>query len=249
MHARNLGMGGAFRSLGYGAEAVTGNPAAMSLYKRYAMELSGSWDVPLGYGLGTLALADSTTEVAAGIAYDFVTYGVDQRRAAHLTTFALSTMLGERLAVGVSARHQVLTGATNANSITLNGGLVVRILDFIYLGASGHNLLPVYNPDITRYFVGSLSALLFAQLSPAFDVRADFNGPTPRFAYMGGVEWLVDKAFPLRAGYEYDGIRGHQYVSGGVGFFDEGSGVDVAYRHELGGDEGRMVSLTLKMQM
>ena len=43
MHARNLAMGGAYRSLGYGAESVGGNPAAIAMFKRYQVEASGTW--------------------------------------------------------------------------------------------------------------------------------------------------------------------------------------------------------------
>jgi hypothetical protein len=249
VHARNVGMGGAYRSLGYGGEVVTGNPAAMSLYKRYQVEASASWDIPNGFGLATVALADSTTAVAAGVAYQFVTYGGQERRSAHLSTLALATGLGEVLHVGISARHQVIVGATNANSIAVAAGLALRPVEWLTLGVSGHNLNATYNRDVTRFFVGSVSGLFLNQLSPAVDVRADFNLPTPRFALHAGLEWLVDKTWPLRIGYERDGIRGREFLSGGVGYFDAGSGVDLGYRHELGGDGGRMIALTAKLQI
>lgn len=249
MHARNIGMGGAYLSMGYGAETVTGNPAALAAYKRYQIEASGLWDVPNGMGMGTLALADSTNPVAAGISYQFVTFGGLQRRWAHITTMALSYALGDWIFLGVSGRHHIIVGATNTNSITMNAGLLIRPVQFLSIGISGHNLIYNFNPDITRYFAVSASALLFNQLTPAFDLRADFNGPTPRFAYHGGLEWLIAMTVPIRAGYQYDGIQNHHYVSGGIGWFAEGSGVDLAYRHEIGGAEGRLLSLTLKLQL
>lgn len=46
-----------------------------------------------------------------------------------------------------------------------------------------------------------------------------------------------------------DTIAGHQYISAGVGWFNKGSGIDFVYRHELGGAEGRLISLTLKLQL
>lgn len=240
-------MGGAYRSLGYGAEAVTGNPAAMSLYKRYQVELSGSWDIPNGFGFGTLALADSTTPVAAGVAYQFASYGGLERRSGHLSTFALAAALGELVHLGVAVRHQAITGATNANSVTGNAGVVVRPASWLSLGLSGHNLVATYNRDVTRYFAASASGLFLGQLSPAVDVRADFNAPSPRFAVHAGIEWLVAMALPLRIGYERDGIRGREHVAGGIGYFDAGNGIDLAYRHELGGSQGRMLALTLKL--
>jgi hypothetical protein len=249
-HSRNVAMGGAYESLGYGAEAVGGNPAALSVYKRYAMEATGAWDVPQGYGFGSVALADSTTEVAAGLSYHFATYGGSERRWAHLTTLALSYPLGEHVHLGLAARHHVVVGASNTNAISMNAGLVFHPTQWLTLGVSGHNLISVYNRDIPRYFVASASALIAGQLTPAFDLRVDLNEPTPRFVYSGGLEWLIGQSFPLRAGYQYDGISGHHYVSAGLGYFSEGSGVDVAYRHELfGAQEGRMISLTAKLQL
>lgn len=249
MHARNLAMGGAYMSMGYGAETLGGNPAALSAFKRYQIEASGAWDIPNGMGFGTLALADSTNVIAGGLSYHFVTFGGLERRWAHVTTMALSYALAEWLHLGVSGRHHVLVGASQTNSITMNAGLVVKPLPQLSIGVSGHNLINNFNRDITRFFVASVSALLFNQLTPCFDLRADFNQPTPRFAFHGGLEWLIAMTVPVRIGYQYDGIMNHNYLSFGVGWFLEGSGIDLAYRHELGGAEGRMLALTLKLQL
>jgi hypothetical protein len=249
MYARNVGMGGAYEAMGYGAEAIGGNPAAISIFKRYAIEAAGSWDIPLQYGFGTLAILDSTSTVAAGLSYQFVTFGGDERRWAHVTTLALSMPLLSFLHLGIAGRQEVLVGASNTNSLTLNAGLVIRPAEWLSIGVSGHNLIPVSNVDISRYFVGSLSSMLFGQLTPAFDLTADFNQPKARFAYHGGLEWLIASLVPLRAGFEYDGIAGHRYLSFGTGYFSSGSGIDIAYRHELGGAGGRMLSLSLKLQV
>lgn len=248
MQARNHAMGGAFEAMGYGTEVISGNPAALSLYKRYQIEASGSWDPPNGYGLGSIAIADSTNPLAAGLTYQFVTFGAEERRWAHLTSLALAYAVADFIHLGLATRHQVLVGASNTNSVTMNAGIVVRPVQFLTLGFSGHNLIGVYNADVPRYFVASAAAMLFDQLSPAFDVWMDFNQPAPRFSYRGGVEWLVAKSFPIRAGYQFDDIVQRQYLSGGIGWFVDGSGIDFSYRQELGGGEGRLFSLTVKLQ-
>lgn len=249
MHSRNMAMGGAYEAMGYGVEAIGGNPAALTLYKRYQMEATGSWDPPQGFGFFSLGIADSTNPLAMGITYHFATYGGDERRWAHVTTLAASYAIADFVHLGIAARHQVLVGASNTNSVTMNAGLIVRPVQFLTLGFSGHNLISVYNPDVSRYFVASISAQLFGQLTPAFDLRMDFNQPIARLAYHGGLEWLIAQTVPVRIGYQFDGIAGHQYLSAGIGWFIEGSGIDFAYRHELGGQEGRLLSLTLKLQM
>jgi hypothetical protein len=249
MHSRNMAMGGAYMSMGYGAESLGGNPAAIAAFKRYQIEASGSWDVPNGMGFGTLGLADSTNQIAGGISYHFVTFGGLERRYGHLTTMALATSIAQWIHLGVAARHHVLIGASNTSSITMNAGVLIKPAEFFSIGVSGHNLINNFNRDITRFFVASVSALIAGQVTPCFDLRADFNQSAPRFAYHGGLEWLIAMAFPIRVGYQHDDIGNHRYLSGGLGYFHAGSGVDIAYRHELGGAEGRLISLTIKIQL
>ncbi|MGV3623471.1 MAG: hypothetical protein ACO1OB_21815 [Archangium sp.] len=250
-HSRNMAMGGAYEALGYGAEAIGGNPAAISLYKRYQMEATGSWDIPQGYGFGSIGLADSTNALSAGVSYHFATYGAESRRWAHLTTLATAYAFGDIVHIGVAVRHHVIVGASPTNSVSMNAGFVVRPAQFLTLGFSGHNLIGVYNKDISRYFTASIAGQFFNQLSPAVDVRMDFNEVNPRLAVHAGIEWLIANSFPLRVGYQWDGIAqpNHHYLSGGIGWFYEGSGIDFAYRHEIGGNEGRLISLTLKLQL
>ena len=254
MSSRNIAMGGAYEALGYGAETIGGNPAALSLYKRYQIEATGSWDIPQGYGFGSLGIADSTNPLAAGVSYHFATFGGEKRTYAHITTLSLAYALGELIHLGFSTRSYVLVGASKLNAITVNAGIVAKPVSFMTLGFSGHNLIGVYNTNVSRYFVASIGFQIAGQLTPAFDLRMDFNKIdggvlTPRLAYHGGIEWLIAETFPIRIGYEYDGIANHQYISAGLGWFSSGSGIDFAYRHELGGLEGRMISLTLKLQL
>lgn len=249
MSARNVAMGGAYESLGYGAEAITGNPAAISIYKRYVMEATGSWDVPLGYGYASLGIMDSTAPVAAGVSYQFVTFGGAERRWAHLTTLAVSVPIGDIVHLALAGQQHVIVGASSTNSISGNAGVIFHPAAWLTMGISGHNLISNYNVDLSRYFVASVSSLIAGQFTPAFDLRVDFNQPDPRFAFSGGLEWLIAETIPVRAGYQYDGISGHQYLSFGLGYFSSGNGVDIAYRHELTGQAGRMVSLSLKLQV
>ena len=249
MSSRNIAMGGAYEALGYGAETIGGNPAALSLYKRYQIEATGSWDIPQGYGFGSLGIADSTNPLAAGVSYHFATFGGSKRSYAHITTLALAYALGELIHLGFTTRSYVLVGDSNLNAISINAGVIAKPVSFMTLGFSGHNLIGVYNPNVSRYFVASIGFQIAGQLTPAFDLRMDFNQVNPRLAYHGGVEWLIAETFPVRIGYEYDGIANHQYLSAGVGWFSSGSGIDFAYRHELGGTEGRLISLTLKLQL
>ncbi len=251
MAARNYGMGGAYRALGYGAEAITGNPAALSLYKRYTLELSGAYDIQHQWGYGSIALSDSiTNELAAGVVYQMVTLGNGPtRRIAALTTAASAYPLSQSFHIGFAIRHQVVTNYDSTNSMTVSAGLIFRPWDFLCLSVSGHNLIGVWSDDVPRYFAFGLSSLLGGQFTPTVEVRADFNDPRQaRVAVSGGIEWLAGDTFPIRAGYSYDQMTNTQHLGFGLGYFSEGSGVDIAYRHELNGTQGKMLALTIKIQ-
>ena len=248
--AQGYALGGAYHALGYGADSITGNPAAMSLYKRYLLQASGAYDFTNKFGYGTIGLQDSTTEWAAGLSYQFVAYGpAGERRTAHLTTAATSYAITESFAVGIAVRHEAIVGYHSSNSVTMNAGIVVRPFQYMQIGLAGNNLIGVWNDDVPRYFTLSLAGTLPYMITPIFDLRADFNDPKGvRFVYSGGIEWIALETIPIRAGYDYDTISHTQHVGFGLGYFSEGSGIDIAYRHEINGTNGHLVALTLKIQ-
>jgi hypothetical protein len=247
MHARNLAMGGAYRSLGYGAESVGGNPAAIAMFKRYQVEASGTWDPVSNFLVGSAAVADSaSSDLATGLSYHVITMGDGEtRRTAHVNTLALAVAFGTYVSIGVAARNHIITGYNDTNSITMNAGVVVRPWEFLSLSVSAHNLIDNFNPDIQRFFSFAVSGMIARIFSPAFELKADFNQPVPRFTVGAGAEFLLADNFPLRAGYSYDGPRDVHAISFGLGFFLEGSGVDIAYKHEINGP-GRLLALTIK---
>ncbi len=87
-------------------------------------------------------------------------------------------------------------------------------------------------------------------LTLAADVRADFetDGRTT-FTYSGGLEYIFGQNFPLRAGYTWDGFTRSSQLGVGLGLMMPGGGIDLAYRHDLGGENGRLVALTVRMQV
>lgn len=251
MAARNYAMGGAYRSLGYGTETITGNPAALTLYKRYQVELSGAYDFKNVWGYAGISISDSiTNDVAAGVAYQMVSLGNgDTRRLAYLTTAASAYPLSQNFHLGVAVRHQVITGTDNTNSVTMSAGLIFRPFDELCFSVSGHNLIGVWSDDVPRYFTFGISSLIGGQFTPTVELRTDFNDPSgTKVHFSGGLEWLAGDTFPLRIGYSYDQISGTQHVGLGVGYFTEGSGVDLSYRHEINGTEGKVLALTIKIQ-
>jgi hypothetical protein len=248
MHARSYGMGGAYRALGLGAEAVTGNPASMSVVRGYVLELGGAWDPRNPFGFGGVSVMDSQSgPVAGGLAYQLVSVGegIDQR-VTHLNTVSFSVPLGP-LHLGGSARHLLSTGAAPRNALTSDAGLLLQLGGFT-VSAAGHNLIDVAALDFPRYYSFS-GAYLGPMLRVAADVRTDLGERGGLLAYNAGAEWVLGDFLPLRAGYGYDQLTGARSIGAGLGLMLDGMELDLGYRHELGGAFSRLLALTIRMRV
>jgi hypothetical protein len=252
MSARAYGMGGAYRALGLGTEAVVGNPAAIALWKMYRMELHGSWDTTDKDAFGGVALMDAkTSDLAAGLDYHILTLRSGEgRTTGHFSTMAFALPLTPGILIGTSVHYLKLTGPRQANASTANAGLLLRLTDGFTLGFSAHNLIDTNNVELTRYYslhTGYLAGLF----TVGADVRADFESRDKTvFTYSGGLEYILGQAFPVRVGYTHDGFQKASQLGFGLGFMTEtGGGIDLGYRHDLGGNKGRLLALTIKLQV
>src|SRR3954467_6558787 len=122
VHARSMAMGGAYRALGLGLETVVGNPAAMSLYQHYNLELSGAWDFTGQTAWASAGVMDSSNRLAGGVAYHLVSFGdFGNRTLAHLNTIAISTAVVENTVyIGGAAHYLFSSGALQANAVTVD---------------------------------------------------------------------------------------------------------------------------------
>ncbi|WP_164007424.1 hypothetical protein [Pyxidicoccus trucidator] len=253
MSARAYGMGGAYRALGLGTEAVLGNPAAMALFPAYRVEGTGAWDVETKEGLLGISVLDAaSSRLAMGIDYHWVSLGRGgARTSAHFSSLGVGLPLNQAVMLGVVARYLRLSGDSRyANSVTGDAGLLLRLSPSFMAGVSAHNLIDTDNAELTRYFTAHVGVLT-QQLTVAADVRADFvTENTNTFTYSAGLEYLFGQVLPVRGGYTYDGFRKISQLSTGIGFVSEGGGgLDLAYRHDLGGEKGRLLALTIKLLM
>lgn len=249
-HARSIGMGGAYRATGLGADSVGGNPAATGLLKVYQIELAGAYDFPHQDGFGSVALRDSqTSDVAAGVGYHFIaTGGPGARTFGHLSTLSLAVPIADAIVVGVSGNYLYQSGASPANAGTMNAGLMVRPAGGLVIGIGAHNIIDTRNPELDRYYSGSL-----AWLSPAFtialDVRSTLRSDNGKPQLNLGGEYFISQLVFVRAGYAHDFLLNYNSVSAGAGIFTSGAGFDISYRHEFGNTQTRLLAATLRFQM
>ena len=250
LHARAYAMGGAYRALGQDAESIDGNPASLAMQRQYLTEVSGAWDWHTKYAFGTVSILDSTSQpIAGGVSYHLVSVGRGaDRTTANVSTLALAYPLSESWFLGASTKYVQMSGALQGNAITADAGVSLHLFAGLVASVSGHNLIDIRNPLMTRYYAAS-----FGYLGGAFTLAADIKGdfgiaPTAQFAYSFGGEYVFGP-LPVRGGYSYDSITHSHFISGGFGFDSSGSGFDVAYRHEIGGSEGRLLALTIRIKI
>jgi hypothetical protein len=244
-------MGGAFRALGLGGEAVLGNPAAIAMYPSYRVEVTGGWDYQAKEGLVGATLMDANTSaLAAGLDYHLVSLGRGiQRSTAHLGTLAFATPLAQGLYLGASTRYLSMSGARQASATTVDAGVILRLGESLSVGVSGHNLIETDTIEMSRYY-SAHAGYVAGELALAVDARGDFiTGGASTFTYNAGLEYLLGQAFPVRVGYTYDGFTGNSLLGLGLGLVSQGTGIDLAYRHDFGDGKGRLVALTIKMQI
>jgi hypothetical protein len=251
VNAKNYGMGGAFLALGDGTESIDGNPAALSLQKQYLIELTGAWDVHTKYAFVSPSILDSTSgPIAAGLSYHLVTTGRGATQTTgNLTTLALAYPLSDNFHIGASVHHVLTTGAISGDGVTGDAGLAVRLFTGFVVAASAHNIIDIYNPLAPRYYALGLG-YNSAPLMVAADFRTDWgDSSVTHYTYNAGAEYVLGDSFPLRAGYSFETTTHTNFLSAGLGFKLSGGGVDVAYRHELGGNQGRLHALSLRLQL
>jgi opacity protein-like surface antigen len=250
--ARGYAMGGAFRALGMGTEAVLGNPASIAMWKMYRMEVHGAWDNSNNDLSGGVSVMDAkTSEVAAGLDYHLLSiHSGEGKTTAHFSTLAFALPITPGILIGSSVHYLRLVGPRLTNATTADAGLILRLSDSFAAGFSAHNLIDTHNVELTRYYSGHFG-FLTGLLTVAGDVRADFESREKAvLTYSVGAEYILGQALPVRVGYTYDGFNKASQLGMGVGFLTgEGGGIDLGHWHDLGGAKGRVLALTVKLQV
>lgn len=250
--ARSFAMGGAYRALGMGTEAVLGNPAALALWKMYRMELHGAWDTHNHGSFGGVSVMDAkTSDLAAGLDYHLVSISHDGNRdTAHYSTLGFALPITPGVLIGTSIHYLKGNGLILANATTVDAGLLVRFNEGLTLGVSAHNLIDTHNTELARYYSAHMGYLA-GLFTLAADVQGDYQSrEKPVYDYHGGIECILGEAIPVRLGYSYDGFKQTSQLGVGLGFLTgEGGGIDVGYRHDLGGPKGRMLAISIKLQV
>lgn len=242
--ARGLAMGGG-RMAASGAEAIFLNPAALGGRRQYSLQLD--YGTSSGQGVQTngdalvLSIVDSVSNpnFPSGLAYRWVSIG----EGASATTGSTKDMsvampFSDAFAIGMHVTW--LSYTQDKREISQITGDFGGLMAFgpLKLGVVGYNLIAVDSPDAARGLATGLALTDEYSYRLSADVRWDWlKTNTPR-SYSMGAEYILFDLLPLRAGYDWDGVRQTEFVSGGSGFQTAQFGCDVSYRLDRKTDTG-----------
>jgi hypothetical protein len=250
MGPRTLGLSAAVGTAA-GNDGIYVNPGAIAARKRYSVETGAVIDRrgsrTANRFIGGSIVDSKTSPATAGVSYLRAQEGDYQGNIVHA---ALAGPIGEGLFLGVSGKYLSLDGPRSISAATADAGILWQLSDLVSIGAAGYNLVPIANDAIAPMGAGAGVALgNDRSFQVTGDWRADFDraGKTTN-RYAAGVEILLAKLVPLRAGWMQDETLDTQWWSLGAGLVTRGGvALDVGYRQSMDDPSARTIAATLKL--
>jgi hypothetical protein len=248
--ARGLALS-AYRGMASGNDGIFLNPAAIAARRRYSVELqylfgqAGSFrDAHL---FGASVVDSQLSSVAAGASATRLLAGETQGWVVDVAT---AGAIARGFLVGVATKYLSLDADENASGFTTDAGLFWEVTPMFALGVAGYNLVGVGDAEQAPRGMGAgISAGSETSVRLAADWRGDFERRDGELthAFAAGVEVLLGRMFPLRAGFLADRTRDGKFWSAGAGVVSNaGIALDLGYRQEVSFPEHRAIAVGLK---
>jgi len=235
------------------------NPSGISLIRSYAVEAGYQYGKSLGSHDVRLSAVDSTSGFNLGGAL-YYTYHRDSpvdgvTQTGHLVGGSLSFPVIDKIFLGANIKYVRFQDATDTrhSGFTFDGGLTVRPVPQISVGAVAYNLLDLDTPWVPRGYGGGVAVLPIPALLFAFDmVWTNVYGDATRehaLQFMGGGEFSFAASAALRAGGGRDGLTENGFATVGItGLSAEIGAVDLGVRQDLSGqDKSTVVSVSMRL--
>ncbi len=263
---RAQSMGGAYRAVANGNDAIHFNPAGLNFFRRFNVDADYLYQDRGGFHWTGLSLSDSMTSVlAAGLD---VHIGVDSQKSgelSYLAGFSIAYPLFEVLSLGATIRYAYLPKMLSeevVNQVTGDVGLMLKFPFGLSLAAVGYNLIPILSKRLP----------LSVGLGAAFNIGGKPGFATnPIAAYSGftiAVDWLMrdlttkDKIehqlsvggeyylldmIPMRIGYTWSMLDQAQRMSAGLGILFQSLEIDGLFQQDLSHLQYRNFGVALRM--
>jgi hypothetical protein len=235
--ARGLALGGGVIASGTGSDALTANPAAMSLIRSYIWENFYSFSSFDKGHTGTTSLVDSylNPKIAAG-SYFTTTLASPE---IYVDGNSKNTSLHSNLDYYKFDRE----GSEKRSFLSLDIGMIVKIGEYLSIGAVAYDLISEHNDDHPWSYGGGIALALFKK---QFLMEADvvMEGKEPW--YKGGAELFFSKGLALRAGGGYRQRYERTYLAFGIGYVTKKSSVELSMSQGLQGGKNTIVGIDLR---
>jgi hypothetical protein len=233
-----------------GNDAIFENPAALAARRRYSVEASFFTDRrdagTMSQFFGASVVDSVSAPVTAGLAYERASEGAYTGNLFHL---ALAGPLAQGLTLGVSGTFYSVDGPDPMSAASVDAGLFWQVGRYLSIGAAGHNLVPAGNDQVAPrsvaagFAAGSDQSL---QVMGEWSADLDRAGET-RNRFAAGLEYLLARMVPLRAGWAQDELLDTQWWSAGAGIVTRSVAIDLGYRQSLDAASAQTLAVSLRV--
>jgi len=265
-----MALGGAQRATSYSVGGLYMNPANMARTQVYHLGgFSEIWPEAKRVSFGGAAVDSivNTKGIAGGVGYTWNQQDKDTLdRQYNDLRFALAFPLQNKFFLGLGGRYLWLSqdgsgplgdslasgglqGDRIVEGFSFDAGVTVKPTDSFYIAVVGNNLSDPgsgFQPLTAGGGIGFATNDFGIEGDVVFDFTT-WDETTVRV--MGGAEYLVAGAVPLRVGYRYDdGLESHA-VSAGLGYVDRSFSADAAVRRIVSGDKATAIVFGLTLHL
>lgn len=254
---RSSGMGEAHRGVANGNDAIFTNPAGMSLFPRYSIEVFWRRNTIKNANQYSVSIVDSRSgAVAGGLAYtyEWVRTGGRKKRIGSRVDIASSYRLTNFLLFGVTMKYLGFTTEDeDVSRVTGDTGFLVQVGRILNIGFTAYNVVNPVDEGLAapRMIGGGIGLYLFGGLQLAFDYRKKVDKGEERVrypsSYFVGAEYFVDGAISLRGGYVTDQFADEKRWTLGLGYLDRAMAIDLSYSHTTQKDRVQVLSIGFRL--
>jgi hypothetical protein len=247
---RTLGLSAAIGAAS-GNDGLYVNPGAIAARKRYSVEAGALFDrrgaETVDRFVGGSIVDSATSPVTAGFSYQRAQEGIYEGNVFHL---ALAGPIQQGFFLGVTGKWLSVDGPDSTSAATADAGVLWQISELLSIGGVGYNLVPVGNEEVAPMGAGAGIAIgNDRRFQVTGDWRTDFDrGEKSTNRYAAGVEILLARLVPVRAGWMNDETLDTQWWSVGAGIVTQnGIALDVGYRQSFDDPSARTVAGSVKL--
>lgn len=263
---RAQSMGGAYRAVANGNDALQYNPAGLTSFRRYNLDVDWIYHDRSQFHWTGLSLSDSlTSALAAGLDFHM---GVNAQNAAelsYLVGFSLAYPLFEIFSMGATIKYAYLPKTESedvVSRVTGDVGLLFKFPFGLSLAAVGYNVIPVDSKRLPLSLGLGAALNLGGKPGVATSPAAAYSGFTIAVDWLmrdliskdkiehqlsvGGEYYIIDM-IPVRLGYNWSMKDQAHRISAGLGLLFEVIEIDALFQQDLNEVQYRSFGAALRI--